>query len=121
MSIPQPTLRIPGLPPAAEAFVDKGLQARAYAALRALLATPPQRKEPPFRVGADLVIELLQDDGTYRRYEIIANGSLVRDPESRETWPFRMGQIMLRDAVPRLISAAASAERTRNKAQDHGR
>lgn len=119
MSILHPTLRIPGLP-AGEGFVDKALEARAYAELRTLLATQPKRNEPPFRVGADLVIEIVQDDGTYRRYEIIAGGTLVRDPESRKTWPFMMGKKMVQDAIPRLISAAEAAERTRNKAQEHG-
>lgn len=114
-----PPIRIPGLPDG-EHFIDADLLRQAYASLRDVVAHTPARKEPGLRVGVDLVIDVLQDDGTYKRYELIARGTLLRDPRSREVWPFLIGREMARRAVPRLVAASESAKRLRKGEPDTG-
>jgi hypothetical protein len=112
----RPTIRIPGLPDG-EAFTEKQLQERAYVALKKTLRDTLARQEPKLRVAADLVLELLQEDGTYKRYELIANGTQVRDPESRRVWSFAIGRKIVSDAAPRLFAAIAATKRTQELGQ----
>lgn len=112
-----PTLRIPGLPDAGQ-FVDADLRDRVHAQVRALVAKDGSGSDPRFRIGADLVIDVLQDDGTYKRFEVIANGTLLRDPESRRVWPFPLGPALVRDAIPRIVAAAAANGKQRYEEKD---
>jgi hypothetical protein len=114
MQASRPKIRFPGLPDS-EAFTDPVLADRAYAALRKTLQETRGRKDLRPRVGADLVLELLQDDGTYKRYELLANGTRVRDPESREVWKHAEGRKLVMDAVPRLFAAARKRTQERSR------
>lgn len=113
----KPNLRISGLPEA-DQFVDADLQNRAYAQLRELVARTVPEHDPPFRIGPDLVMDVLQDDGTYKRYEVIAHGTLLRDAKSRGVWPFPLGPKLVDEALPRIVAAAKASKNPRSKHKD---
>ncbi len=111
-------IRIPGLPDD-HTFSDSGLNERVLAAVQDVTRTQPQR-EPPLRIGADLVFGVQGEDGAYRYYELVSGGTFLRDPETRALWPFPLGREILSDALPRLADADDLASESDDASPRHG-